>query len=330
MKKQKLPVFTDIEDAAERLKNVAVKTPLLESAVLNDLAGGRVLIKPESLQRTGSFKFRGAYNFISRLDGDEGRNGVVAYSSGNHAQGVAAAAALHGVPALIIMPKDAPQMKIDNTIALGAQVEFYDRDKESREELGKKRMQERGAVLVPPYEHKYIIAGQGTVGLEIADVAGERGLLLDNVLVPASGGGLTAGTVLALGATMPECVVRTVEPEGFDDYARSVKLGARVANNLLSGSVCDALMAQEPGEMTFAINQKSLGEGLAVTDKEVIAAMRFAFEVLKLVVEPGGAVALAAMLAGRIDCRDRNIAIILSGGNIGADMFGRMITKAGQ
>ena len=316
-----LPVYDDILAASERLKGFAVHTPVLESTYLNELAGGRVLIKPECLQRTGSFKFRGAWNFISRLDEEQNSGGVVAYSSGNHAQGVAAAAALKGLPALIIMPDDAPRLKLENTRKLGAEIETYQRGVEAREALAEQRAAERNAVLVPPYEHRYIIAGQGTAALEFIRDAKARGVEFDTVLVPVGGGGLTAGTALSFEAASPDTSIHTVEPEGFDDHARSLMGGGIVANKRKTGSICDALMSIQPGKMTFAINQQRLGAGLTVSDDDVRAAMRFAFNVLKLVVEPGGVVALAAVLAGKIDCSGKQTGLIISGGNVDASLF---------
>ena len=323
-----LPGYDDVVAASRRLEGHAVRTPVLESVYLNEQVGGRVLIKPECLQRTGSFKFRGAWNFISRLDGKKNAGGVVAYSSGNHAQGVAAAAALKGLPALIIMPDDAPQMKLDNTRRLGAEIETYERNSQAREELAARRARERGAVIVPPYEHRHIIAGQGTAALEFISDAQKAGVTFDAILTPAGGGGLTAGTVLVAATASPGTSVHTVEPEDFDDHARSLISGGREANVKKSGSICDALMSTMPGELTFAINQARLGAGLAVSDDEVRTAMRFAFNELKLVAEPGGVVALAAVLAGKISCRNKSTGIIISGGNVDASLFRDVLVSA--
>ncbi len=318
---QALPVFSDIELAARRIADEAVVTPLLENVKLNGLAGGRVFIKAECLQRTGSFKFRGAWNCISKLDPAVNSGGVVAYSSGNHAQGVAAAAQLRGVPALIVMPADTPEIKKANTKAYGAEVVTYDRATESREEIASHYAAKRKAVLVPPFEHPDIIAGQGTCGLEVVNALQGRSIVLDDMLVNCSGGGLTAGVALAFAEKSPKTKVHTVEPEGFDDYARSLRSGVREKNPRSSGSICDALLTPQPGEMTFAMNKGRLGEGYAVSEEEVRRAVRFAFEILKLVVEPGGAVGLAAVLSGKIDGKARNIGIILSGGNVDAGLF---------
>ena len=322
-----LPTFEDIEHAARRLAGHAVLTPVIESPRLNAIVGGRVLIKAECLQRTGSFKFRGAWNRISQLDAESAPGGVVAYSSGNHAQGVAAAAQLKGLPALIVMPADTPRIKQENTRAFGAEVVTYDRATESREEIAARYMRERGAVLVPPYEDPHIIAGQGTAGLELALEAERRGARLDHVLVCCSGGGLTAGVALAVEKRQPGANVHSVEPEGFDDTRRSLKSGRIERNERASGSICDALMSPSPGEMTFAINRRLLGEGLAVSDAEAAEAVRFGFEVLKLVLEPGGAVALAAVLTGKIDARDRTIGVIASGGNCDPETFARILRR---
>lgn len=322
----RLPEAADVRAAAARIAGVAVRTPLLEFPVLSARLGGRVFVKPEVLQRTGSFKFRGAYNRLSQLKPGEASGGVVAWSSGNHAQGVAAAAKLLGLPAVIVMPSDAPPIKIARTRGFGAEVVLYDRLKDVREEIGRRIAAERGAVIVPPYDDPDIIAGQGTAALEIAEDASRLGVALDAVLVPAGGGGLAAGTALAIGAAMPEAKVWCVEPRAFDDHARSLKGGTRVSNDVAAEpSICDALMAPMPGEITFAINAPRLAGGLAVTDAEIEAAMRFAFEEMKLVVEPGGAVELAAILTGKLDARDAAVAIVLSGGNADPALFARVI-----
>ena len=328
MAMQELPIFSDIALAAKRIRGEAIVTPLLENAKLNALAGGRVFIKAECLQRTGSFKFRGAWNCISKLDPAANTGGVVAYSSGNHAQGVAAAAQLRGVSALIVMPEDTPEIKKANTKAYGAEVVTYDRATESREEIANQYTAKRGAVLVPPFEHPDIIAGQGTCGLEIIDELQARGVALDDMLVNCSGGGLTAGVALAFSEKSPKTKVHSVEPEGFDDYARSLRSGVREKNVSAAGSICDALLTPQPGEMTFAMNKERLAEGYAVSETEVRRAVRFAFETLKLVVEPGGSVGLAAVLSGKINAKDKNIAIILSGGNVDVKLFADILIGA--
>ncbi|MBC8036475.1 MAG: threonine/serine dehydratase [Rhizobiales bacterium] len=317
--------IAEIEKAARRLEGFAVHTPVLESPMLNGRTGGRILVKAECLQRTGSFKFRGAWNCISQLDPAAAKGGVVAYSSGNHAQGVAAAAQIKGLQAAIVMPSDTPEIKKANTRSYGAEVITYDRARESREEIAARLTEQRGAVLVPPFEHEHVIAGQGTAGLELADEAARRGAQLDEVLVCCSGGGLTAGIALAMEARSPATKVHSVEPEAFDDYARSLRSGVRERNKEAAGSICDALLTQQPGAMTFAINRSRLAEGLTVSDAEVRDAMRYAFGVLKIVLEPGGAVALAAVLAGKIASKGRTIGVIASGGNVDAAMFAKML-----
>lgn len=311
----------DIEDAARRLQDVAVRTPLIENAELNERAGCRVLLKAESLQRTGSFKIRGAYNLMSRLSADEMQRGVVAWSSGNHAQGVAAAGRLLGIRSVIVMPEDAPQAKLDNTRALGGEVVTYDRYTEDREAIGLGIARERGAAIVPPYDHPNTIAGQGTVGLEIAEQCEERGLVPERVLICCSGGGLASGSAVALKDRFAGVVINTVEPTGFDDTARSLAAGKRLEIEHGASSICDALLVPTPGEVTFPILARLGGQGLVVSDAEVRAAMRFAFRHLKLVVEPGGAVALAAILAGS-GCKDSDVVVaVLSGGNVDETTF---------
>jgi threonine dehydratase len=316
-----LPTFADIEAAAKRLEGYAVETPLLESKKLNAIAGGRVLLKAECLQRTGSFKFRGAWNAISQLKKSGAAEAIVTYSSGNHAQGVAAAARIARLPAIIVMPSDAPTIKITNTRDHGAEVVTYDRVRESREEIAAHIAKERNAAIVPPFDHPDVIAGQGTCGRELCLAARAWSADIDDVVVCCSGGGLTAGIALAVEALSPRTRVHTAEPEGFDDYARSIASGQRERNAKSSGSICDALLSPEPGKLTFAINKLRLGPGYVVSDAEVRDAIRFAFEWLKLVVEPGGAVALAAVLAGRIPTQGRTIAVVLSGGNIDAKLM---------
>lgn len=315
----------DIEAAAARLRGIAVRTPLLRSEALDALTGARLLLKAEPLQRTGSFKFRGAWNTLAQIP--PGRP-VVAYSSGNHAQGVALAARLRGCPATIVMPADAPVTKLEATRGHGATVVTYDRWGESRETIGRRIAAETGAEVVPPYEDPRIIAGQGTVGLEIAEDASAQGLVPDLAIVCASGGGLVAGCATALRARFPAIEVMTAEPAGFDDHARSLATGERVTNAPGASSICDALLSPTPGELTFSINRRLLAGGLAVTDAEVAEAMRQAFSHLKLVVEPGGAVALAAVLAGKVEVRGRTVAVVLSGGNVDAPLYARILAGA--
>lgn len=326
MHTERLPVRpADIDAAARRLHGHAVRTPLLENDELDALAGGRVLLKAETLQHTGSFKFRGAWNRLSQLTATERRAGVLAWSSGNHAQGVALAAQRLGIRAAIVMPRDAPRIKIENTRRLGAEIIGYDRYSEVREEIGRRIARERGAVIVPAYDDAQIVAGQGTVGLEIAEQAAALGLTVDQALVCCSGGGLVAGTALALRTARDDTRVYSVEPAGFDDHARSLRLGERVSNAPDARSICDALQAPTPGEVTFPINRALLAGGLVVSDDDVRAAMRFAFRTLKLVVEPGGAVALAAVLAGKIPTEGRVTAVVLSGGNVDPAAFAAIV-----
>lgn len=323
-----VPSLTEIEAAAGRLAGKAVITPLLESPALNARLGGRILIKPETLQRTGSFKFRGAYNRLSQLDEVQRKGGVVAYSSGNHAQGVAAAAELLGLPATIVMPSDAPEIKLANTRGYGAEVVTYARGREDRKAIAEAIATERGATIVPPYDDPDIIAGQGTTGLEICRQAEALGAGLDAVLVCCGGGGLTAGISTAVTALSPATEVYTVEPEGWDDTARSLASGGRLGNEAPPSSLCDALLAPRPGELTFSINRKLVTAGLAVEESAVKSAMRYAFTTLKLVVEPGGAVTLAALLSGRFDAKGRCLAITLSGGNVDPALMSRILTEA--
>lgn len=323
-----LPTFDDVACAAARLDGIAVRTPLLTNAALDAATGGCVFVKAEVLQRTGSFKFRGAYNRLSQIAETDRAAGVVAWSSGNHAQGVAAAAEILNMPARIVMPSDAPAIKLARTRGFRAEIIFYDRLHDDREAIGRTLATEHGAMIVPPYDDPLIIAGQGTAGLEIAQEAALLGVTLDAVLAPAGGGGLIAGTSLAFAQFSPRTKIYCVEPEGFDDHRRSLASHARVRNAKIDGSICDALMAPMPGDLTFAINAAHLSGGYAVSDAEVATAMRFAFTELKLVVEPGGAVALAALLAGKMDMRGKTVAIVLSGGNVDPALFARVLAEA--
>ncbi len=320
-----LPTIADVDAAAQVLAPVAVRTRLVTSPALDALVGGRVFLKPEVLQRTGSFKFRGAYNKLSSIPEAARKAGVVAFSSGNHAQGVAAAAQLLNMPAAIVMPSDAPVSKIERTKGYGAEVVPYDRDKEDRDAIARGLAAKRGATVVPPYDDPLIIAGQGTVGREIAEDLAALGIAPDIVSAPASGGGLMAGIALATKAKFPDAALFTVEPYGFDDHARSFSAGHRVPHRAVGRTICDALMASIPGEITFAINERLGVRGVTVTDDEVAKAVAFAFRELKLVVEPGGAVVLAALLARHIDVKGKTVAIVLSGGNVDAGLFARLI-----
>jgi threonine dehydratase len=323
-----LPVTSaDIDAAAAVLAPVAVRTPLLSSPALDAGIGARVFFKAEPLQRTGSFKFRGAFNKISSIPADRRAAGVVAFSSGNHAQGVAAAAQLLGMPATIVMPSDAPRSKRERTASYGADVVLYDRWREDREAIARDIAGRRNATVVPPYDDPLIIAGQGTAAREFcADLAG-LGIAPDLVIAPASGGGLIAGTAVATKARFPSAVLMTAEPEGFDDHARSLRSGHREPHRAEGTTICDALMATIPGEITFAINQRLVSAGVTVTDAEVGLAVAAAFRDLKLVVEPGGAVALAALLAGRVDVSGKTVVVMLSGGNVDADLYARLIVS---
>lgn len=314
----------DIEQAAERLDGVSVRTPLLRNFELDQVAGGTVLIKPECLQVTGSFKIRGAYNRLSQLTLDEAANGVVAWSSGNHAQGVAAAGAMLGIRTTIVMPEDAPTAKLENTRRLGGEVVTYDRYAGDREAIARTIAAERNAALVPSYDHEHIIAGQGTVGLEIAEDAVALGLPPEQVLIPCGGGGLSSGSALALKSRLPDVLVYAVEPEDFDDTARSFARGERVRIDDTARSICDALQTPMPGVLTFEINKRLLAGVLTVSDAEVRAAIRFAFRNLKLVIEPGGAVALAAVLSGKVDTQGKTTVVVASGGNIDVAMFAKI------
>jgi threonine dehydratase len=322
------PQYSDITSAAERLHGHARITPLIESDLLNERLEGRLLIKPEMLQRTGSFKFRGAFNRMSRIGEAARAAGVVAYSSGNHAQGVAAAAHLLGMPALIVMPRDAPEVKISNTRTYGAEVIFYNRLTENREAIAERLADDRGATLVRPYEDPYVIAGQGTVALELAVQARDMGARLDAVLLPCGGGGLTAGSALALAEECPGTEIYSVEPAGFDDTACSLAAGERLSNDASARSVCDALQMPMPGEMTFAINARLLTGGLVVDDDAAMAAMAAAFSYFKVVAEPSGAVALAAVLEGVFAIKGKTVAIVCSGGNVDVQAFHAALDKS--
>jgi threonine dehydratase len=322
-----LPTAADIEAAAKRLFGVAVRTPLISAPVLDERLGARVFLKAETLQRTGSFKFRGAYNRISSIPPEKRAAGVVAYSSGNHAQGVAAAARLLGMPATIVMPSDAPKAKRERTLALGAEVVPYDRNSEDRAAIAGKIVDSRGATLVPPYDDPLIIAGQGTIGREIVEDLERLNLKPDIVVVGASGGGLAAGISLGVKAQLPDVTFYTAEPEDFDDTLRSFQSGHREHNARMSGSICDALMSNTPGELTFPITRELIGQGLIASDAEVGRAVRYAFEELKLVVEPGGAIGLAALLAGKLDVKGKVVVAILSGGTVDTEMFAKLVSE---
>jgi len=320
-------VIADIEAAAKRLDGIVVETPLLQNVELDRIAGGQVLIKPECFQSIGSFKIRGAYNLLSQLTPQQAKRGVVAWSSGNHAQGVALAGKLLGIQTAIVMPEDAPPAKLENTRGLGGEVISYDRYRGDREKIARKIAAERGAELVPSFDHPHIIAGQGTVGLEIAEQSQRLGAAADQVLICCGGGGLTSGSAVALKARLDDVSIYAVEPEGFDDTTRSLRAGRRVSVDPAARSICDALLTESPGKITFEIMQRLVDGGLVVSEEEVKTAMRFAFQNLKIVVEPGGAVALAAVLSGKLDTAGKTTAIVISGGNVDAELFASIQTE---
>nr|WP_215747000.1 threonine/serine dehydratase [Gluconobacter sp. P1C6_b] len=317
--------FSEIFAASCRIRKHVVRTPLLESPVLNDRLGGRVLIKPEMLQKTGSFKFRGACNRILQLTPAERCGGVVAWSSGNHALAIAAVCALLEIPAHIIMPESAPRMKIEGARRYGAQVRLYDRATENREEIGARIAQAEGAIIVPPYDDYNVMAGQGTVGLEIMEQCRELGIMPDNVLSSASGGGLVAGIATAVRTLRPETSVYSVEPAGFDDLARSLASGQRLENATGAMTLCDSLMVPTPGALTFPTNHALLADGLVVNDVEVRVGMVNCFEHFKLVAEPGGAAPLAAILSGKLDVQGKVTVAVLSGGNVDPAVYSEIL-----
>lgn len=321
------PTIDDIHVAARRISGHAVETPLLESPLLNERLGARILFKAEVLQRTGSFKFRGAYNKIASLAPEERRRGVVAYSSGNHAQGVAAAAKIFGIDAAIAMPIDAPAIKRRNVEALGATVITFDRFRDDRDQVVKTYV-DAGRILVRPFDDPLIIAGQGTIGLEVLAQAERLGARLDAVVSPCGGGGLIAGIALAIKALSPRTEVWAAEPEHFDDTRQSLAAGKRVAVTPGYSSICDAILTPLPGEITFQVNRTALAGAVAVSDNAAKAAMRDAADQLKLVVEPGGAVALAALASGEIALGGRTIAVVLSGGNVDRSVYAEILSEA--
>ena len=320
------PTFEDIQEAAGRIAGQAARTPLLACQKLNEISGADVYVKPECLQRTGSFKFRGAYNAISQLSENELAAGIIASSSGNHAQGVACAAAIMGAKATIIMPSDAPKLKVERTRGHGADIRFYDRASEDREAVARQAIEELGGTFIHPFENPNVVAGQGTAGLEICEDLIAEGKALDRVLVCTGGGGLTAGVAIAVRHHFPNAKVHTVEPDGFDDYKRSLEADERQSNPSGTGSICDAIMTPMPGELSFDICQPILEKGIVISDDEALAAIRFAFQELKIVLEPGGAAALAGMLQAGDKWAGETIAVVASGGNVDAQMFARAIS----
>jgi threonine dehydratase len=320
-----LPTHADVLAAHARIAPHVVRTPTLRSARLDALTGGTILVKAEPLQRTGSFKLRGATNAIRQLPPEALARAVVTHSSGNHGQAVACAAAAVGAHATVFMPADAPAIKRASTEAWGAEIVAYDRARDDREALSAAFAARTGATLVPPFDHAHVIAGQGTVALELAQDAAAAGLALDALLVCTGGGGLVAGCALALEGSAT--AIWAVEPQGSDDTARSLASGQRERNAPGGSALCDALLSPQPGALTFAVNRTHLAGGLAVSDAEVLAAMAFAFEALKLVVEPGGAVALAALLSGRFAARGKVVGCVLSGGNVDPAVFARALNQ---
>ena len=322
-----LPVFDDVLAAADRVAAIAVHTPVLRHAALDEAIGAEVFIKPECLQVTGSFKIRGATNRIAQISDVGQRHGcVVAFSSGNHAQGVARAARHFEMPALIVMPEDAPQVKVDGVLGDGAEIRFYDRAGQSREEIAAGFARERGAVLVPSYDDAHIIAGQGTAGLEFVRDLAEQDVKLDHYISCAGGGGLLAGAALVFEAMSPQTKLWSAEPLGFDDHKKSFAAGRIRQIEKGATSICDAIQTPQPGELTFAVNKTRVAGGLAVSDDQIKEAMRFAFRHLKLVVEPGGAAALAcAMFDLPDEAKGKRVGIVLSGGNVDARVFAGVI-----
>jgi threonine dehydratase len=316
MPEQAVPTIADIHRAAERIAGHAVRTPLVSSPALDEAAGARVLLKCETLQRTGSFKFRGAYNAIAALPRAARDAGVVAVSSGNHGQGVAEAARLFGIRATIVMPSDAPKAKRQRTIRSGGWIVDYDRAREDRDAVAARVVAEHRGAFIHPYNDPDVIAGQGTAGLEVAEDCAVHLLRPDIVVVPCGGGGLSAGVGLAVHDKFPAAAIVLVEPEGFDDYGRSLREGRIVSNSSSSGSVCDALLAPSPGPIGFQINRSNYTHAVTVSDSEALAAVAYAFRELKLVVEPGGAVGLAALLSGKVETAGRTVVVVLSGGNV--------------
>lgn len=323
---ERIPDIGDIRSAADRLHGIANRTPLLESERLNERLGARILLKCEMFQPVGAFKVRGAWNLMSRLSEAERASGAVAFSSGNHAQAVAWAGRRLRMSTTIIMPRDAPRIKIANTRALGAEIRLYDRASEDREEIARQIVGESGAVIVPPFDHPDIIAGQGTVGLEAAEQCAEIGVVPDVAIVPCSGGGLIAGCAIALKGAYPEIEILAAEPEGFDDTGKSLEQGRRIRNSPSAGSICDALLVPVPGELTFEINRRLLAGGLVASDEDVKEAMFAAFSDCRLVVEPGGAAGLAAAIRNRDRFAGRTICIVLSGGNTEPGLFAEVLS----
>jgi threonine dehydratase len=326
------PTYADVLTAAQRLQGRAVRTPLIYSPILSERLKARIFLKAECLQRTGSFKFRGAWNAVQALGRNAGA-GIVACSSGNHAQGVAEAARLAELESVIVMPSDAPLPKRQRTERYGARVVLYDRAGEDREAIARRIAAEENFAFVHPYNDPTVIAGQGTVGLEIAEDLAAAGLAPDIVIVPCSGGGLSAGVALAIGERFPRARIYVAEPRDFDEYRRSLQAGAPQKNEKLTGSICDALLAPTPGAVGWEVNRGRLSGGVSASDEEALLAVGFAFDELRLVLEPSGAVALAALLCGRLDVVGGTAIVVLSGGNVGDDLLAEALrmhrTRAG-
>ena len=320
-----LPTHDDVQAARARITPHIIRTPLLRHRMLDAATGGTILVKPEPLQRTGSFKLRGATNAILRLSEAERRAGVVTHSSGNHGQATACAAASVGAKATIFMPIDAPRIKVDSTRGWGADIIHYDRHNDDREALTRAHAERTGAIMVPPFDHADVIAGQGTLALELAEDAKAAGLTMDALLVCTGGGGLVAGCALGIEGVSPSTKIYAVEPEGWDDTARSLATDERLSNPPGGSTLCDSLLSKMPGRMTFEVNRHRLAGGIAVSDDEVLRAIAFAFSHFKLVVEPGGAVCLAALLAGKFDAKGKTVGIVVSGGNVDPAVFGRAL-----
>lgn len=313
------PTVDDILEARRTLDGVAIRTPLLRSERLDHLTGARIFIKCENLQRTGAFKFRGAYNCLSRLDRTAYPGGVVAYSTGNHGQAIATVGRMLGIAATIVMPSDAPAIKISKARENGAAVVLYDRQTQSREQIAAEIAEKSPVAIIPPGDNPFIIAGQGTVASEALEQAGN--VEIDAIMVPCGGGGLSAGTCLAARASKSHAEIWAVEPKNFDDTRRSLLSRNREVNPALSGSICDALLAPTPAELPFSINRQGLSKVLVASDHEVLLAIRYAFEELRLVTEPGGVIALAALLNDPPSLRGKNVIVIVSGGNVEPAVF---------
>ncbi|MAH92393.1 MAG: pyridoxal-5'-phosphate-dependent protein [Hyphomonas sp.] len=327
MTTQTLPTFDDVLAAHERVQHVVRETPVLTHKALDDMSGAELFIKAECLQVTGSFKIRGAMNRLAQIPQARRAAGVVAFSSGNHAQGVARAARLLDMPALIVMPSDAPRIKVDGVEADGAEIHFYDRDTESREEIAAQIAEARGAIVVPSFDDADIIAGQGTAGLEFASQMAERDTPLDHLICCAGGGGLITGIALAFEQMSPSTRIWTAEPESHDDWARSLDAGKIVSNAPGTRSFCDAILTPAPGDLTFALGSRLLSGGLRASDADVRSAMQSAFRCLKIVAEPGGAAALAAALHHLPeDMKGKRVGVMVTGGNVDPQMFAEILT----